>query len=513
LPDTAANPETDVPGGSRPAGGVCPPGAACLSGAGNPSNEAPLPLGVMLGRLGRWRSAGRVGAIALAFLLVISPGLVAGPRSTPGAEPLPVLSEGSSRTTAGELASRGIGARSWPVWITTALAAGDAGPGSARTGETVPWPEGPEEFTLAAGYRGWAPQLPVALTTPSPALSGGPLAGQARAIYLTAYSAGDPRTFQNLLELVDTTALNAMVINIKPESGRATYPTRVEAFRESRAVSVQIEDLEALLETCRAYGIYTIARLVCFNDSTLPLHNPDLAVKRPDGRLWRDEAGNYWTDPFRPEVWEYNIDLAEEAARLGFDEIQFDYVRFPTDGDVANAIFSRPSGPNSSNRVRAITEFLSYARSRLAPLGVRISADVFGIICSTRVDTALGQVLEEIAPVVDYISPMIYPSHYGPGHFGLEVPDAEPYLTVRGALSDALERLGPGGAAQLRPWLQDFSLYNRYGPEEVLDQIRATHELGIKSWMLWSPSNRYTVAALRAYTVNLEAYLGAVGGE
>jgi len=453
---------------------------------------------------------GRVAAAVLAALLLLSPGLVAGPHSSPEASPLPVFAGDAAGPGDGELASIGVGARPWPDWI--ALACGAGGSGSSR-GSGSTFPGVGEPSSLAGGYRGWGSEPPAAFTTPRPDLSGGPVGDQARAIYLTAYSAGNPAIFQHLLDLVDSTALNAMVINIKPETGRATYDTRVEAFREAGAVSVQIDDIEGLLNTCKAFGIYTIGRLVCFNDSTLPRHSPDLAVKTPSGGLWRDQAGNYWSDPFRPEVWEYNLDLAEEAARLGFDEIQFDYVRFPTDGDVASAVFSCPSGPDNVNRVRAITEFLSYARSRLTPYGVRTSADVFGIICSTRADTALGQVLEEIALVVDYISPMIYPSHYGPGHFGLDEPDAEPYWTIRGALSDALERLGPEAAARLRPWLQDFTLYNHYGPEQVLDQIRATHELDVKGWMLWSPSNRYTRAALRAYTVNLEAYLAGAAGE
>lgn len=440
-----------------------------------------------------------VGAFVVAFFL--TSGLVSGPASIPLASPSPAEPSGGS---GGPAALPGLLAtpRPWPSWVTAEV----SGPTATRWGNVA---QASSTLLLSSGYRGWRAQPPAAVLAGA---GDGPaepasLAAEVRGIYLTAYTAGKPEAFRTLLNLVEETALNAMVINIKDEQGRATYDTSVAAFRDINAVSVQISDIEGLLRLTEAYGVYTIGRLVTFQDSTLPSHNPGLAVKRPDGALWRDDNGRAWTDPFQTEVWDYNLALAEEAASLGFDEIQFDYVRFPTDGDTRNMILSRPSGPDNINRVRAITEFLNYARERLAPYGCLVSADVFGIICSTRVDTSLGQVLEDIAGAVDYVSPMIYPSHYGPGHFGLPEPDAAPYWTIRGALSDALERLGPEGKAKLRPWLQDFTLYNRYGPEQVLDQIRATHELGIKGWMLWSPSNVYTTAALRAYTVNLDAYL------
>lgn len=457
------------------------------------------------------RLAERASLAALLVFLVVAVGFVSSPMTAPAALVLPHPTVGTPGSATGFV----LGARPWPSWASPPPAPenpsggsprGDSGPGSYVTRvSSVP--------LLSTGYRGWGPQPPPAILARGAGASDqpDPIGQEVRGIYLTAYTAGEPEAFRRLCELVDSTALNAMVINIKDEGGYATYETRVEAFREAGAVNVQIHDIEGLLRVTKALGIYTIGRLVTFEDSALPRYNPELAVRRPDGSLWRDRAGHAWTDPFRPEVWDYNLALAEEAARLGFDEIQFDYVRFPTDGDTKNAIFSRPSGPNNGNRVMAITQFLTYARERLAPYGVPVSADVFGIILSTNVDTSLGQVLEDVATAVDYISPMVYPSHYGSGHFGLSMPDAEPYLTVHGALTDGLRRLGPEGKAKFRPWLQDFSLYNHYGPEQVLDQIRATHELGIKGWMLWNPSNVYTVAALRAYTVNQEAYLSGGG--
>ncbi len=456
-------------------------------------------------RARRLRASRRVLTVALLVVCLLTTGLASSPvllpfadRATPGPGPAGAPERPEEAVNA---------SRPWPAWA-TALASGlptSWQPGSAAGGGVARAASPPP---LSTGYRGWANTPPsVILAAPAGREEASPIAAEVRGIYLTAYTAGQAASFRNLVELVDSTALNAMVINIKDEEGRATYDSHVQAFRDAGAVSVQIPDIEGLLRVCKAYGIYTIGRLVTFEDSTLPRFNPDLGVKRPDGSLWHDRNGRGWTDAFRPEVWDYNLALAEEAASLGFDEIQFDYVRFPTDGDTRNMVLSEPSGPDNINRVRAITAFLNYAKQRLAPYGTVVSADVFGIICSTRVDTSLGQVLEDVASAVDYVSPMIYPSHYGPGHFGLPEPDAEPYWTVRGALTDALERLGPGGAAKLRPWLQDFTLYHPYGPEQVLDQIRATHELGIKGWLLWSPSNRYTVAALRAYTVNLDAYL------
>lgn len=449
----------------------------------------------------------RLGLPALVAVTVLVATVIAGPWTNPLALPPSVIPAGVDGTG---VATAAVGARVWPSWVSLGVAPG--GSGNSPALPLVSAAARPALPALVTGYRGWAAEPPAAVLAPAPVPGGtGSIADQARGIYLTGGTAGNPASFRYLVELVDSTGLNAMVINIKPESGKATYATAVQSFRDAGAVSVQIRDLEGVLRMAKAYGIYTIARLVVFNDSTLTRHNPDLAVKWPDGSLWRDAGGNYWADPFRPEVWEYNIDLAVEAAQLGFDEIQFDYVRFPTDGDVESAVYSRPSGPKNINRVLAITDFLNYARERLAPYGARTSADVYGIICSSRADTALGQVLEDVYGAVDYVSPMIYPSHYGSGHFGLDDPDAEPYLTIRGALEDALERLGPEAAPRLRPWLQDFTLNNYYGPEQVLDQIRATHELGIHGWLLWSPSNRYTEAALRAFTANQDAYLDGTG--
>ncbi len=455
--------------------------------------------------------------LALAVALVLFAGLASGPLLA-----LERISHpGSGRDVTGAVpVSALLAARPWPSWVEASPDAAGGSSGGSRVSGGVPSGYGrlsPASASsvppLSTGFRGWAAQPPAAVLARGPSGSGqpNPVAAEVRGIYLTAYTAGQTVAFRNLVDLVDSTALNAMVINIKDEQGHATYDTQVQAFRDAGAISVQIQDLPELLRVTKAYGIYTIGRLVTFEDSTLSRYSPELAVRRADGSLWRDRAGNSWTDAFRPEVWDYNLALAEEAAQLGFDEIQFDYVRFPTDGDTKTAVFSQDSGPNNINRVRAITEFLNYARARLFPYGTLVSADVFGIILSTSVDTSLGQVLEDVTPAVDYLSPMIYPSHYGPGHFGLSSPDAEPYWTIRGALTDALDRLGPEAKDKLRPWLQDFTLYNHYGPEQVLDQIRATHELGIKGWLLWNPANVYTSAALRAYTVNQDAYLNGDG--
>ncbi len=434
-----------------------------------------------------------VAAICL-VVMAYAAGFVAGPLSAIEFGPRPGPSQDAEGVAS---AASPTAARPWPAWAMSS---------DQATGVSAALP------TLAGGYRGWAAAPPAAVVAaPQGEGQPNPISEEVRGIYLTAYTAGQPAAFRNLVELVDSTALNAMVINIKDEEGHATYETSVPAFRDGGAIAVQISDIDELLRVTKAYGIYTIGRLVTFEDSTLPKSHPEWAVHRPDGSIWRDRNGRAWTDPFRTEVWDYNLSLAEEAAQLGFDEIQFDYVRFPTDGETKNAVFSQPSGPDNIYRVRAITEFLNLARERLSPYGCLVSADVFGIILSTKADTSLGQVLEEIYPAVDYLSPMIYPSHYGPGHFGLSSPDAAPYYTVRGALTDALERLGPDASKKLRPWLQDFSLYNHYGPEQVLDQIRATHELGVRGWLLWNPSNVYTMAALRAYTVNQEAYLNPTG--
>ena len=318
-----------------------------------------------------------------------------------------------------------------------------------------------------------------------------------KALYLSFYGIGD-RTLRELaLNLIDATELNALVIDIKGDRGRIPYKSAVSLAAQVGAQDiVTIKDVQGLLKLLREKGVYTIARIVVFKDAPLASAKSDLAVKRPDGALWRDREGLAWTDPFKREVWDYNLAVAEEAARHGFDEIQFDYVRFP---DARGLVFSAPN--TEENRVKTIAEFLQTARRRLAPYNVFLSADLFGYICWNLDDTGIGQTLDSVAPHVDYLSPMLYPSGFHVGIPGYPNPVAHPYEIVYRSLARAKERSGLP-PVRFRPWLQAFRDYafdrREYGAKEILQQIRAAEDFGSNGWMLWNPRNEYSADGLRS---------------
>ena len=314
-----------------------------------------------------------------------------------------------------------------------------------------------------------------------------------RALYLSYHGIGHRGLREEALRLIESTELNALVIDTKGDHGLLPYRSRVPAAREIGADKVPtLRDLPGLLDSLKARGIYTIARIVVFKDDVLAAARPDLAVKLAghEGELWVDHEGLRWTDPFRREVWDYNIALADEAAELGFDEIQFDYVRFPE----ANGLcFSHPTV--TGNRVAAIRDFLAEARRRLAPRNVFVAADLFGYACWNPNDTGIGHRLEDLAPLLDYVSPMLYPSGFQFGIPGLENPLDSPFEIVRQSLEQARARTGLP-PHRFRPWLQAFRDYafdrRVFGPEQIRDQIRAAEGFGARGWMLWNPRNVYS---------------------
>lgn len=316
-----------------------------------------------------------------------------------------------------------------------------------------------------------------------------------RGIYLTGWTAGLAPRFTELVRLVDATPLNTMVIDVKDDEGILTYRMHLPPGLDPGQKAAKVEDPDRLLATLQEHGIYAIARLVVFKDQVLPHLRPDLAVQRPGGVPFRDRAGFLWADPYDRRVWEYNVAIAKDAASRGFAEIQFDYVRFPDVPRTTPLLFPSQDGRSKAEVIR---DFLAYARRELAPYGVRVSADIFGLVTTVRDDLGIGQNLEAVASVVDWVSPMAYPSHYARGEFGLSDPDAQPYETVHRSLRDAVHRLQEAGLkTEVVPWLQDFSLRHPYGAEEVLAQVKAAADLGIDDWYLWNPRNRYTETALR----------------
>jgi hypothetical protein len=325
-----------------------------------------------------------------------------------------------------------------------------------------------------------------------------------KGIYVTGPRAGTESDMQELIDLVDTTELNAMVIDIKNDSGEITYKMDLPVVQEIGADVNYIRDIKQLISNLKAKDIYLIARVVTFKDPILAEKKPELSLKNEDGTIFRDKDGLSWVNPYKTEVWEYLVSVAEEAVKLGFDEIQFDYIRFSTDSRMKEVDFGEES--KNKSKIEIITEFTKYVSERLKPLGVYVSADVYGTIIDSKVDAAIvGQSYIQMSKYLDSICPMVYPSHYADGTYGIKHPDLEPYNIMLKALNNsviALEKIDSNSnKAVVRPWLQDFSAtwldsHKTYGPKEIRAQIKAVYDAGYEEWILWNGSNNYTEKGL-----------------
>jgi len=317
-----------------------------------------------------------------------------------------------------------------------------------------------------------------------------------KALYLSFYGIGDRTIRESALELLQETELNALVIDVKGDRGMIPYKSAIPLAAEVGAQRIiTVKDGGGLIKSLREKGVYTIARIVVFKDNLLALRRPDLAVKTQGGEIWRDRENLAWVDPFKKEVWDYNIDIAIEAAQYGFDEIQFDYVRFP---DAIPPQFSMPN--TQENRVKAISGFLMEARKRLLPYNSFLSADIFGYVFWNLNDTHIGQTLEDLAFHLDYLSPMLYPSGFQYGIPGYRIPVTHSYEIVYFSLKRAQERTHLP-SVHFRPWLQafrDYAFDKRYfGDKEIRDQINAVEKFGSYGWMLWNPQNIYSKYGLK----------------
>lgn len=330
---------------------------------------------------------------------------------------------------------------------------------------------------------------------------------EVRGVYLTGNSAGLESRFNHFVDLVNKTELNALVIDVKDDYGQISYKSNVPMVKELEADKVpKIRDINKAIDTLNQNDIYPIARIVTFKDSIAANSRPEMAIKTKGGAVWKDYKKNSWLNPYNKDSWEYPISVAEEAADLGFKEIQFDYVRFPTDGDRSQIDYGQAG--KEKTMAEAISEFLSYARERLKKKGVVVSADIYGLVTTVKDDMGIGQHLETVSASVDVLCPMVYPSHYAFGSYGVKYPDLEPYKTVYTSLSTAKQRIDsmPSDVqkAKLRPWLQDFtgswlrpkSAYKVYTAEDVKAQIKAAYDSGLKEWILWNAGNKYTEEAL-----------------
>ena len=316
-----------------------------------------------------------------------------------------------------------------------------------------------------------------------------------KALYLSFYGIGSRSIRESALRIIGETEVNSLVIDVKGDRGMVSFRSSTPLASKIGAQKIiTVRDIKGLIKSLREKGIYTIARIVVFKDNLLANARPDLAVKTAGGRIWHDREDLAWIDPSKKEAWDYNISLAVEAAESGFDEIQFDYVRFP---DAPGLRFSVPY--TEENRVGAITGFLEEARRRLLPFNVFLAADLFGYVSWNTDDTKIGQKLEDVTPILDYISPMLYPSGFKFGIPGYRVPVAHPYEIVYLSLKKAQNRthLPP---VRFRPWLQAFRDYafdkRQFNGQEIREQINAAEQFGSHGWMLWNPRNIYTADGL-----------------
>jgi hypothetical protein len=315
-----------------------------------------------------------------------------------------------------------------------------------------------------------------------------PYPTEMRGVHVTMALASLKGKFDEYLSLTRE-GLNTIELDIKDENGEVGFKVAVPLARKIGAARTYYDAAE-IVEKVRAKGVYLVGRLVVFEDPVLAIKRPALAIHTADGSIWRNSAGLGWSNPYDKRVWKYNVDIAVEAAEAGFDEIQFDYIRFPTDGDLGAAVYP---GKRAEKRVVTLSRFLQYARGRLEPLGARISIDVFGL-SATR-NMGLGQIPRKLGRHVDAIYPMVYPSHYGPGELGLADPNAEPGRTVALSLRDFAVQL-TGLETRLVPWLQDFSLGREYSLEDVRIQILAARDASAEGYLLWNPSGVYTRGTL-----------------
>ncbi len=316
-----------------------------------------------------------------------------------------------------------------------------------------------------------------------------------KALYLSFYGIGNRHLRQAALDVVRETSVNALVIDVKGDRGMISYKTNIPLAIQIGAQRVTtIANIRRLLSDLHKAGIYTIARIVVFKDDILALAKPGLAIRNANGTVWKDREGLAWIDPFDTQAWDYDIDIAIDAAKEGFDEIQFDYVRFP---DSKGLAFSQAN--TRENRVSAIMGFLAKARKRLSPYNVFLAADIFGYTIWNPGDTGIGQDLPVLAGVVDYVSPMLYPSGFQYGIPGYSNPVLHPDEIVARSLRKAMARtaLAP---VRFRPWLQAFRDYafggRPFGGPEISAQIDAAEALGSDGWMLWNPKNVYSAAGL-----------------
>ncbi len=323
-----------------------------------------------------------------------------------------------------------------------------------------------------------------------------------KSIYMTSCVAGTPSWRNELKKLIETTELNSVVIDIKDYTGVISFPN--EFPQTSSGKGCVVSDMREFIDELHKSNIYVIGRISVFQDPSYTKLFPELAVrKKSDGGVWQDYKGLSFVDVGARPYWDYIVELSKKSYELGFDEINYDYVRYPSDGNMQDTNYTWTLG--TTTKPEMLKSFFEHLAQEMHGVGAKLSVDLFGMTTTVETDMNIGQILENALPHFDYIAPMVYPSHYPPTWNGFSNPAEHPYEVIKISMTGALKkeeawRLANGLATttptKMRPWLQDFNLGATYGPDKVRAQIQAANDLGITSWMLWSAANRYTVSAL-----------------
>ena len=363
---------------------------------------------------------------------------------------------------------------------------------AGRTGTARPTADSVTATTSAGAVQG---DSSAATAAPSTAPSVRPAAAAdlpiIRGLYVNRFAAQSAKRMRKLIAIADSTEINAFVIDVKDEFG-LNIPSQEPLLQKNAGKAGVIPNVRQLLDTLKAHDILAAARIVVFKDSVAARANPDHVIRKTDGSAWRDKQGLTWVNPYDEAIWEYNFRVAEEAVKLGFGEIQFDYIRFPEPyKSLPTQVF-----PNEKGRAKpdVLAQFLKTANARLDKLNVRTTADIFGLVTTVGGALEIGQQWEKVSPAVDVVLPMTYPSHYPRGAFGVARPNADPYKIQQIAIARARQRdakLGLTGE-RVRPWIQAFSLGQpKYDASHVKEQMRGIYDAGYNGWVWWHPGSVY----------------------
>lgn len=315
----------------------------------------------------------------------------------------------------------------------------------------------------------------------------------AKGVYLTASAAANPQKIDEIISLIKKTELNAVVIDIKDYTGKILYQSANPQVMEFKTSVPVLRDVSALIKKLHDNGVYVIARQTVFQDPVLAAAKPAWAIKTRDGKIWRDNLKLSWVDPTKREVWDYNVGIAKEAIAFGFDEVNFDYVRFPTDGDLRTVVFASSTGKRYEN----MAMFYQYLSDSLRDEPAWISLDFFGFVMERHDGMSIGQRLVDAVNTTDFISPMMYPSHYPKGYLNFDNPAQHPGAVIANGMKQGIGYFTSTSRAQVRPWLQAFHMGAQYDATKIRAQIDAVERHPNGGWLLWNASTRYTVAGLK----------------